>query len=72
MKLELTILLILIGFPKVFTGCFANTSLGLKIVDCDSCFCELRNESAGTRAGLEHVSKRGQGREVTAKICMER
>ena len=71
MKLELTILLIII-FPKVFTGCFANTSLGLKIVDCDSCFCELRNESAGTRAGLEHVTRRGQGRGVTAKICMER
>ena len=26
---------------SVFTGCFTNTSLGLRIVDCASCFCQL-------------------------------
>ena len=31
---------------SVFTGCFTNTSLGLRIVDCASCFCQL-GDSAG-------------------------
>ena len=30
---------------SVFTGCFANTSLGLRIVDCSSCFCQLRKKT---------------------------
>ena len=52
----------------MYTGCFANTSLGLKIIDCGSCFCELRNQSAGSGVGVKHV-KGGQER---PRICMER
>ena len=53
---------------KVYTGCFADTRLGLKIVDCGSCFCELRNKSAGA-VGAE----RGRGGQGGApRICMER
>ena len=31
---------------QVYTGCLANTSLGLKILDCEACFCQLRSQSA--------------------------
>ena len=37
---------------SVFTGCFANTSLGLKIVDCSTCFCQLRNKTSKVRLTL--------------------
>jgi len=60
---------------KIFTGCFANTSLGIEIMDCKSCFCELRNKTGkGQREGMFYkISGVNQARSVImGRMCMER
>ena len=60
---------------KIFTGCFANTSLGIEIMDCKSCFCELRNKTGkGQREGMFYkISGVKQARSVImGRMCMER
>ena len=58
----------------VFTGCFANSTLGLRIVPCDSCFCELRNKSSSQRQAVFYKSKETSSVKVhvVGRICMER
>jgi len=60
---------------RIFTGCFANSTLGLKITNCKSCFCELWNKSSnGQREAMFYKS----GESTTSKthvhgrVCMER
>ena len=59
---------------KVFTGCIANTSLGYKIVDCNTCFCDMRDQRSGAkRQGLMYsTTSQGSQNHLVAKICMER
>jgi len=59
---------------QIFTGCFANTSFGMKIMDCNSCFCELRNKSSKIkREGLFHKIAGTPSRiQILGRICMER
>ena len=60
---------------EIFTGCFANTSLGMKIMNCDSCFCELRNKTSKIRReGMFYkISGAGASRpDIMGRICMER
>ena len=65
-----------------FTGCMAMSKLGMKIVDCGSCFCDLRNKSAIlNKSGEEEKQSLGmlfssslpQSKVyIVARICMER
>ena len=66
-----------------FSGCMTLTSLGVKIVDCNSCFCDLRNksmeDSSSAKSGPEQTlgmmfsSSLPQSElYVVARICMER
>jgi len=60
---------------RIFTGCFANTSLGIKIINCNSCFCELRNKTnPSRREAMVYKSgkSRSSGTRVMGRICMER
>jgi len=61
---------------KVFTGCLANTSLGYKIVDCNSCFCDLRDKTwtgKGKRSLMYSAASSPNSKlHLVAKICMER
>jgi len=60
---------------RIFTGCFANSSLGLKITNCNSCFCELRNKTNTTQREAMFYKSAGSPSSrthVLGRICMTR
>ena len=66
-----------------FSGCMTLTNLGVKIVDCNSCFCDLRNKSVEDSSSVKSGPEQTPGMMfssslpqselyVVARICMER
>ena len=60
---------------RIYTGCFINTTLGLTISDCDTCFCQLRDKldtKQSTAAVFKSVGRSFRSSHVMARICIQR
>ena len=60
---------------RIYTGCFVNTTLGLTISDCDTCFCQLMDKvdtKQRTAAVFRSIGSSFRSSHVMARVCVQR
>ena len=60
---------------RIYTGCFINTSLGLTITDCDTCFCQLRDKAdtkQSTAVVFRSIGRSFRSSHIMARVCAQR
>ena len=55
----------------VFTGCFTTGTHGIRVADCNSCFCELRDKSSNARKAMVYNDSI-VGKQIMGTVCMDR